>query len=50
MNIAKNMEVIFTVAVTISCAALFLTTTAPTITVNVSAPMASQTALVQTNA
>jgi hypothetical protein len=41
MNIAKNMESIFFIVVSIACTIVFLTTTAPVITVNVTGPSAS---------
>ena len=44
MNIVKNMEAIFFVTVTVACAMLFAITPAPTITVNVVGPVASQAA------
>ena len=38
MNIAKHMEAIFACAVIVACAMVYASTTAPVITVNVSAP------------
>ena len=46
MNIAKNMEGIFFVAVSVTCGLIFAVTKTPTITVNVSGPVIAHQAKV----
>lgn len=48
MNATQNMEIIFFVVVSAACAALFVLTPTPTITVNVSGPVISHQATVPT--
>lgn len=46
MEIAKNMEAIFFVAVSVTCGLIFAVTKTPTITVNVSGPVIAHQAKV----